>query len=116
MHELSIVMGIVDLATKQALANGADSIEEIELEIGCLSGIEMDSFEFAWKQGIKNSMLEHAVRHIHRPKGQALCLDCDISFPIQALFDNCPKCNGHLLSIIRGKELKLTALVLPEST
>ena len=47
MHELSIVMGIVDLATKQALANGAILIEEIELEIGCLSGIEMDSFEFA---------------------------------------------------------------------
>lgn len=116
MHELSIVMGIVDLATKQALANGANIIEEIELEIGCLSGIEMDSFEFAWKQGIRHSMLEHAVRHLHRPAGKALCVDCDTEFPMQQLFDSCPNCNGHLLSIISGKELKVKSLVLPEST
>ncbi|HQR94273.1 MAG: hydrogenase expression protein [Bacteroidetes bacterium 24-39-8] len=116
MHELSIVMGIVDLATNQALLNGANSIEEIELEIGCLSGVEMDSFEFAWKQGIRNSMLENSIRHIHRPEGKALCGDCNTVFHMQQLFDACPNCNGHLLSIIRGKELKVKSLVLPEST
>jgi hydrogenase nickel incorporation protein HypA/HybF len=116
MHELSIVMGIVDLATNQALLNGAKYIEEIELEIGCLSGVEMDSFEFAWKQGIRDSMLENSIRHLHRPEGKALCVDCNTVFNLKQLFEACPNCNGHLLSIISGKELKVKSLVLPEST
>ena len=54
MHELSIVMSIIKLAAEQA---DADMIEEIELDIGCLSGIDMDSFDFAWKQAIKQTVL-----------------------------------------------------------
>ena len=49
MHELSIVMSIVDLANKEATKHQASAIEEIELDIGCLSGIDMDSFDFAWQ-------------------------------------------------------------------
>lgn len=47
MHELSIVMSILDIAQKQANMAQAKVVEEIELEIGELSGIEKMSFDFA---------------------------------------------------------------------
>lgn len=53
MHELSIVMGIIDIAEKEAKMAGVSIVEEIELEIGLLSGVEMEALEFAWNHAIK---------------------------------------------------------------
>lgn len=114
MHELSIVMSIVDLASKEAVKHHARAIEEIELEIGCLTGIEMDSFEFAWKQGVKRTILENALRRVNRIEGKAQCLDCGCIFYMEHLYDSCPDCNSHLAEIISGKELKVKSLVLPD--
>mgnify|MGYP000060590414 CR=1 FL=1 len=114
MHELSIVMSIIDIATKQLENASATTIEEIELEIGALSGVEENSFEFAWKQAIKNTPLQNAVRIIHKPEGIATCLDCMIDFSIQQLYDACPVCGGHFLNIKKGKELKVKSLVVKE--
>ncbi len=112
MHELSIVMSIIDIATKQMEDAFANEIEEIELEIGALSGVEENSFEFAWKQAVKNTPLQNALRKIHKPQGLATCLDCMIDFSIQQLYDPCPVCGGHFLNIKKGKELKVKSLVV----
>jgi hydrogenase nickel incorporation protein HypA/HybF len=112
MHELSIVMSIIDIANQQLVASGAENIEEIELVIGKLSGIEDASFDFAWNQAIKNTALEKANRIINKIDGIATCMDCDIDFPIQQIYDACPACGGHLISIKQGKELKVKSLVV----
>jgi hydrogenase nickel incorporation protein HypA/HybF len=114
MHELSIVMSIVDLATKEAAKHHASAIEEIELDIGCLSGIDMDSFDFAWQQAVKRTILESAKKKVNRIEGKARCSDCDTHFTMVQLFDSCPNCNSHLAEIINGKELKVKTLVLPD--
>ncbi|MCX6205391.1 MAG: hydrogenase maturation nickel metallochaperone HypA [Bacteroidetes bacterium] len=114
MHELSIVMSIVDLATKEAAKHHASAIEEIELDIGCLSGIDMDSFDFAWQQAVKRTILEKANRKVNRIEGSARCSDCDTHFKMVQLYDSCPNCKSHLAEIVRGKELKVKSLVLPD--
>ncbi|MCA6450564.1 MAG: hydrogenase maturation nickel metallochaperone HypA [Chitinophagaceae bacterium] len=114
MHELSIVMSIVELASAQASRHDASVIEEIELDIGCLSGIEMESFDFAWKQAVKRTILENARRTVNRIEGRALCLDCNTDFTMEHLYDGCPNCGSHLSQIRSGKELKLRSLVLPD--
>ncbi len=40
MHELSIVMSILEIATHEAEKERAQMIDEIELDIGCLSSKE----------------------------------------------------------------------------
>ena len=60
MHELSIAQSIVELAEKEARNHQANSIEELELEIGTLAGIEWVSLEFALESVKKGSMLENA--------------------------------------------------------
>jgi hydrogenase nickel incorporation protein HypA/HybF len=114
MHELSIAMSIVDLAAEQAARHDAVAIEEIELDIGCLSGVEMESFDFAWKQAVKRTILETATRKVNRIEGKARCLECGTSFDMQHLYDSCPNCNSHFSEIISGKELKVKSLVLPD--
>ncbi|WEK37974.1 MAG: hydrogenase maturation nickel metallochaperone HypA [Candidatus Pseudobacter hemicellulosilyticus] len=112
MHELSIVMGIVDIAEEHARREGAQSVEEIELEIGCLTTVEMEAFESAWKQAVKTTILEHSVKTIHRTPGRAGCLECAAEFPLENLYDACPDCQGHFLQIYQGKELRVRSLVI----
>ena len=67
MHELSIALGIVELAEKQAKKAGGTEIEIIELEIGKLSGVEMEALDFAWPVATKDTMLENAKRKVQNP-------------------------------------------------
>ncbi len=112
MHELSIVMSIVDIATKQAALAHASVVDEIELDIGTLSGIELGALDFAWQQGVKETILEHAVRKINRPEGKAACMDCSAEFTIDNYYDACPVCGGHFINIIQGKELRVRSMVV----
>ena len=112
MHELSVVMGIVDIAEQEVKKADASFIEEIEIDIGCLSTIEMNAFEFAWQQAVKQTVLEKTVKKINRIQGKATCLDCDATFPLQNLYDACPVCGQHLLNVVEGKELRVRSLVV----
>jgi hydrogenase nickel incorporation protein HypA/HybF len=116
MHELSIVMGIINIAEQQAEQAGATSIDEIEMDIGCLSTVEMNAFEFAWSQAVKETILETAVKKINRIKGKAKCIDCDAIFSIENLYDACPYCGEHFLNIMEGKELRVKSLVVSEAS
>lgn len=110
MHELSIALGIVDIAEKETKKAGASKVDLIELEIGALSGVEIDSLEFVWLNAVEGTVLEGAKKEIDFIKAVGYCMECDIEFPMEFVYDNCPKCKGYLKNIIKGKELRVKAL------
>jgi hydrogenase nickel incorporation protein HypA/HybF len=112
MHELSIVMSILDIATREMQKADAEVVEEIELDIGRLSGVEPDAFDFAWQQAIKGTPLAQAERRINYIPGQARCMECNAEFPIEQYFDPCPVCGEHLLDIKSGKELRVKTILV----
>jgi len=60
MHELSIAMTIVDIASRKAEAASAKMVSQVELDIGTRSGIEFESLEFALSVAVKYSILPNA--------------------------------------------------------
>lgn len=110
MHELSVALGIVKIAEEETSKAEAQSVELIELEIGTLAGIEIDSLDFVWASAVKNTVLENAVKRIHIIQGKGKCIDCDSVFDIKNIYDPCPKCGGFLKNILFGKELRVKAL------
>ncbi len=114
MHELSIVMSILEIAEQQAAEAGVLAIEEIEIDIGCLSTVEMNAFEFAWNQAVKQTILEGAIKKINRIKGKAQCTGCNEIFLLENLYDACPLCGEYFLNILEGKELRVKSLVVTE--
>jgi hydrogenase nickel incorporation protein HypA/HybF len=112
MHELSIVMSIVEIAEKETAKANAHSVEEINLDIGYLSTIEIEAFEFAWDVAVKNTVLEHSNKKINRIAGKGCCNVCNTEFAIAQFYDPCPFCNSHSITIIKGKELRVKTLVL----
>ncbi|HRW74730.1 MAG TPA: hydrogenase maturation nickel metallochaperone HypA, partial [Saprospiraceae bacterium] len=93
MHELSIAMSIVDIARDAVEKAGAREVEHIELEIGQLAGIELPALDFAWSEAVRDSVLARATREIRHIPGEARCMECQTTFPIQALYESCPSCS-----------------------
>lgn len=110
MHEMSIVMGIVKIAENEAQKTGIDKFTAIDLEIGNLAGIEYDALDFAWNIAVEGTVLEKAIKNIHKIQAKAQCGDCNNIYDVQYMHDNCPNCGSYLKSILQGKELKVKSL------
>ena len=110
MHELSIALGIVNIAEKETKKAKAQKVELIELEIGTLAGIEFDSLDFVWPSAVKNTVLEYAEKKIHIVEAEAKCADCETIFKVEQVYDACPECNSYLKHIVKGKELLVKSL------
>ena len=104
MHELSIAQSIVELAEREARNHHAISIEELELEIGALAGIDPVALDFALESAIKGSLLENARIVRRQITGEGRCGDCGNLFPVENLFTACPVCSSYAVKIIKGKE------------
>ena len=117
MHELSIIHSIIE-ATEAELRKqqGPCSVEQIELEIGSLAGIEVDTLEFLWPAAVEHTLLEKAECRILRTAGEAQCDTCKRSFPIQHFSDPCPGCGSHFIQIRKGEELRIKSITLVSET
>ncbi len=110
MHELSIAVNIVEIAEESTLKEGATIVNEIELEIGNMSGVVLEAMELALKSAVIGTMLENAKVKITTIPGKAKCSDCGAEFEIEELYAPCPKCSNPFSDIIEGKELKVKSL------
>ena len=110
MHELSIVIGIVKIAEDEAAKANAKKVTKIELEIGVLAGVEIDSLNFVWESAVQDSILAHAEKEIIVISGKGKCVDCDTEFDMEYIYDCCPNCNSNFKGILKGKELRVKAL------
>ena len=110
MHELSVAMGIVRIAEEETARARAKEVQLIELEIGDLAGVELDSLEYVWEAAVMGTVLEKAKRKIIKVPGLGKCLDCGLEYPILQHYDPCPECHSFLKNIITGKELRVKAI------
>lgn len=112
MHEFSIARSIVDIAEEAVTARQAKAVERIVLDIGRLSGIELDALSFVWDAATKESVLEGAEREVHIIQAQAKCLECEQVFEPVELMDACPQCGSYFYDILKGKEMQVRSLVI----
>lgn len=112
MHELSIAEHIVEIAVDALPANSSATVREIELEIGTLSGIEIDALTFAMDVVMKHTPLEHAELRIITVQGRASCNLCGAEFDMNDFFTPCPSCSGTNSDILRGEEMRVKSLLV----
>ncbi len=112
MHEMSIAMSIIEIAEKESIKAKATKVNEIEIEIGTLAGIEFSSLEFALDIAIKNTVLKDAKINVLKIQASAKCNNCNTDFEILGFFEKCPQCDGYSYKIIKGKELRVKSLLI----
>jgi hydrogenase nickel incorporation protein HypA/HybF len=112
MHEFSIAMDIVDIASVAATEAEATVVKEIEVEIGQLSGVVMEALEFSLEAAVKGTVLETARRNLVVIPGRARCTKCYHEYDTDTLFMPCPECGACAPDIVRGRELRVKSLLV----
>ena len=112
MHELSIAIGIVDIASDHAKKNNARQVKEIEIEVGSLSGIVIDALDFAMDAAIKNSICDNAQWKIIEIPARSVCTTTKKEYPSNDLYSKCPFCGMYGHELISGRELRVKSLLV----
>jgi hydrogenase nickel incorporation protein HypA/HybF len=114
MHELSIAEHIVEIAVSHLQRDGATSVREIELEIGTLSGIEIDALTFALDVVTKNTPLHDANIRILRVEARSRCNACGNEFVMEDFFSPCPACGAFDNTVVQGEEMRVKSMLVHE--
>jgi hydrogenase nickel incorporation protein HypA/HybF len=113
MHELSIAQSILSIAENAAPKSNA-VVTSVGLQIGELSGIEIDSLKFALSVIKEHTVLEKANLRIEVVKGEAQCTDCNTIFPMSYFGCCCPKCGSYFVKVLKGREMKVLNIVVDQ--
>jgi hydrogenase nickel incorporation protein HypA/HybF len=112
MHEQSLAIETIDLVTREAKKSGVSFIREIVIEVGYLSGVEADAFEFAMELMVKGTILESAAMRIIRTPGKGKCTACNLEFMMKQRLDTCPQCNSFPSEIRGGENFMVLSMAI----
>jgi hydrogenase nickel incorporation protein HypA/HybF len=107
MHELSLAQSIIEIVEKSVPEDFNQRIVSVHLDIGQLSGIEIDALTFAFSIIRKDTLLGNADLIITRIHGLARCRECGHEFELNEYGNPCPLCQSYSLQILQGKEMKV---------
>lgn len=110
MHELSIAKSIIQIIEKSFEADFNKKITKVHLNIGKLSGIEIDALSFGFSVIRKDTIVSEAELDINLIDGLARCKKCNISFELNSYGMPCPICGEYSFDILQGKEMKVTQI------
>jgi hydrogenase nickel incorporation protein HypA/HybF len=110
MHELSIALGIVDVAAEEAARQRGRAVA-VHLRLGALSGVVKEALVSAYGLAREGTPLEGAELVVEEVPIVARCPSCAAECrPASALELCCPACGTPTPEILRGRELEVVAL------
>jgi len=111
MHEFSIVQSIIDIAETTARENQAEHVSTVEVEIGQAAGVVQEALEFAWDSAIRDTLLDQAVLVVKSIPVEVACRRCGTNYNPAEIYETCPHCGHCDPEILKGLELRVTAIV-----
>jgi hydrogenase nickel incorporation protein HypA/HybF len=111
MHELGIAQGILDSAITAAKDAGATRINEVDITVGELTEVMEEALHFAWDAIAPGTLAEGASLNVTMVGGISKCALCGHEWE-HGRYDGaqCPECKGYIVSLVRGRELKIDSI------
>ncbi len=110
MHELSIVLSIIDEIGEESEARGLHGVEVVHLKVGVFSGVDRDALLFAWELACEGTPLEHSRLEIETVPLVIYCAVCRQDRIPPSLYQLCcPEC-ATPCEIVTGRELEVVSL------
>jgi hydrogenase nickel incorporation protein HypA/HybF len=111
MHELSIAMSMVEMATEEAARRGGVQVNAIHLKLGQLSGLVKDALLFSWEMACQDTPLAGARLVIEEVPVVVYCANCQAERTLASPQSfMCPVCQALTPHVVQGKELEVVAL------
>jgi hydrogenase nickel incorporation protein HypA/HybF len=111
MHEFSLTDSLIDLALNEAEKADIVRLDKIIVQIGALSGVNIDSVEFAY--GIlreRSEVTKNAELVIEKIPGTGMCTKCGMEIELERLYLYCTECKAPTVTITGGREFILKSM------
>ena len=110
MHEMSLAEGVLQLIEDAARAQEFSRVTTVWLEIGQLSGVEVEAMKFCFDAVTRDSIADGARLEIVATPGTGWCMQCSQTVPMQEVFGECPQCGSHQMQVTGGTEMRVKEL------
>jgi hydrogenase nickel incorporation protein HypA/HybF len=111
MHELSIAMSMIEMASEEAARRGCARVNAIHLKLGPLSGVVKEALLFSYEVACEGTPLAGSRLVIEESPVVVYCAACRTErtlASVQNFF--CPVCGTPTPEVVRGRELEVVAL------
>jgi len=114
MHELSIALNIIDLASEMARSQQA-RVRAVHVAVGALSGVVSQALVAAFELAREDTELSACRLVVDNPPLTIECAACGGERPAESIQSlRCGVCGAPARRLIGGQELELTALELED--
>ena len=110
MHEMSLAEGVLQLIEDAARKQQFEKVTTVWLEIGQLSGVEVEAMSFCFDVVTRDSIADGARLEIIALPGTGWCMKCAMTVPMAEVFGECPQCGGHQMQVTGGTEMRVKEL------
>lgn len=110
MHEMSLAEGILQLLEDAALKQEFSKVTAVWLEIGALSGVEVEAMKFCFDAVTRDSIADGARLEIVSLPGTGWCMECANTVPMTEVYGECPQCGSYQLQVTGGTEMRVKEL------
>lgn len=111
MHELSIAMSMVEMATEESARRGGVQVNAIHLKLGPLSGVVKEALLFSYDLACEGTPLAGSHLVIEEVPVAVYCPVCQAERTLASIqYFCCPICDTATPEVMRGKELEVVAL------
>ena len=112
MHEMSIALNIVKTVEEELGKAKGSRVEKLELVVGKLSGVVIESLDLALEAAKKDGPLAEAEILIEEIPGKMRCLKCGNEFVTDDFYTICSNCNQYQHEVISGKDLLIRSMTI----
>ncbi len=110
MHELSIVMSLLDIVSEERARLGGGRIEVVHVRVGQLSSVVPYALRQSFDTAVVGSDIDGAALAIESVPVAIFCDACGVEREPAGQSVRCPACDRPAGRIVRGRELELVAL------
>lgn len=115
MHEMSIAMSLIEVATEEAERLGNVSVEALRVRLGPLSGVVREALLFSYELAVEGTAIAGARLEIEDVPVIVFCQNCQTERHLLNIQHfRCPLCDQPTPNVLHGRELELTALEVTE--
>ncbi|MHB1360380.1 MAG: hydrogenase maturation nickel metallochaperone HypA [Rhodocyclaceae bacterium] len=110
MHEMSLVESVRELIEDAAVREGFSRVSGVRVEIGQLSGVEREAFEFCFDIAMKDGIVAGARLEVVATPGRGACSECGRETALAVVYDPCEHCGAAPVAVIGGTQLRVIDL------
>jgi hydrogenase nickel incorporation protein HypA/HybF len=115
VHEISVALSLLEGVESTAREQGIDRVAAVHVRVGALSGVVRDALVFSWDVVTAETICEGSQLRVEEVPLVIYCERCEgerAPRPGSGLL--CPECANVAPRIVRGREMQLVAMEVPE--